>query len=92
MDIIGFNTVKISIVVTYNIHPVMVLILEVYYIVLYTSQWLRYLISIIQSIMLPVKVKVGVIYINIVVVSSVCQRHLAAGFPNNIDFLKGFVL
>ena len=39
--------------------------------------------------MLPVKVKVGVIYINIVVVFSVCQRHLAASFLNNIDFLKG---
>ena len=52
----------------------MVLILEVYYIVLYTSQWLRYLISIIQLIMLPVKVKVGVIYINIVIVSSPCQQ------------------
>ena len=57
-----------------------------------TCQWLRHLILTTQSIILPVKVKLDVIYINFIDVCSECQRHLAASFPNNIDVVRGFVL
>ena len=50
------------------------------------------LIPITQSIILPIKVKLGVIYINIIDVCSECQRHVAASFLNNIDVVIGFVL
>ena len=49
-------------------------------------------IPITYAIILPIKVKLGVIDINIIDVCSECQRHLAASFPNNIDVVRGFVL
>ena len=52
----------------------------------------KILIPITFAIILPIKVKLGVIYINIIDVCSECQRHLAASFPNNIDVVRGFVL
>ena len=53
---------------------------------------LEVLIPITYTIILPIKVKLDVIYINIIDVCSECQRHLAASFPNNIDVVRGFVL
>ena len=50
------------------------------------------LIPITYTIILPIKVKLDVIYINFIDVCSECQRHLAASFPNNIDVVRGFVL
>ena len=49
-------------------------------------------IPITYAIILSIKVKLGVIDINIIDVCSECQRHLAANFPNNIDVVRGFVL
>ena len=49
-------------------------------------------IPITYAITLPIKVKLGVIDINIIDFCSECQRHLAASFPNNIDVVRGFVL
>ena len=50
------------------------------------------LIPITYTIILPIKVKLDVIYINFIDVCSDRQRHLAASFPNNIDVVRGFVL
>ena len=49
-------------------------------------------IPITYAIILPIKVKLDAIDINIIDVCSECQRHLAASFPNNIDVVRGFVL
>ena len=58
--------------VRHYIHPIMVFVLEVNNIVRDTCQWLSHLMTISQSIILPIKVKLDVIYINIVHVCSVC--------------------
>ena len=55
-----------------------------------TCQWLRHLILTTQSIILPVKVKLGVLYIKIANVCSVCKRHLAASYWYNIVFVQRF--
>ena len=52
----------------------------------------KVLIPITYAIILPIKVKLDAIDINIIDVCSECQRHLAASFPNNIDVVRGFVL
>ena len=60
------------VVVRYHIHPFMVFVLEVNNLLRDTCQWLRHLMPIRQSIILPIKVELGVIYNNTVDVCSVC--------------------
>ena len=67
-------------ITSYQTYPVIVFNLEVQNMPRDTCQWLRHLILTTQSIILPVRVKLGVIYIKIVNVCSVCSRHLAARF------------
>ena len=59
-------------IISYQTYPVIVFDLEVHNMPRDTCQWLRHLILTTQSIILPVKVKLGVIYIKIANVCSVC--------------------